>query len=103
MGLPARGEGGGEVAVAGAVDLLDPGVQPGDGFLAVGGRELPPRGRRARAVAVGVGVVVGGGGGGWSLGELGQGGLVLAQGVAEVRGGAIASRCSSSGTCSRWR
>ena len=39
---PAGSEGGGQVAVAGAVDLLDPGVQAGDGFLPVGGCELPP-------------------------------------------------------------
>ena len=49
---PARGEGGGQVAVAGPVDLLDPGVEPGDGFGPVGGRELPPRRRRLRVVAV---------------------------------------------------
>ena len=53
---PAGGEGGGQVAVAGAVDLLDPGLEAGDGFGPVGGRELPPRRRRARAVAVWVGV-----------------------------------------------
>ena len=42
MRAPAGGEGGGEVAVAGAVDLLHPGVYAGDGFLPVGGCELPP-------------------------------------------------------------
>jgi hypothetical protein len=30
--FPARAERGGQVAVAGPVDLLDPGAQPGDGF-----------------------------------------------------------------------
>ena len=75
---PAGAEGGGQVPVAGLVDLLHPGVQPGDGFLAVGGRELPPRWRRAGTVSVRVGV------GGSGLGELGQGGRVLAQGVADA-------------------
>ena len=74
VGGPAGGEGGGQVTVAGAVDLLHPGVQPGDGFAAVGGREFPPRRWRAGTVAVLVG--------GRGLGELGQGGLVLAERVA---------------------
>ena len=46
------------------------------GSVPVGGRELPPRRRRGRAVAVWVG--------GRGLGELFQGGLVLAQGVADA-------------------
>jgi hypothetical protein len=68
---PAGGEGGGQLAVAGPVDLLDPGVQPGDGFGPVGGRELPPGRRRARAVAVNIYA------GGRGLRKLDQGGLVL--------------------------
>src|SRR6266702_5690094 len=74
----AGGEGGGQVAVAGAVDLLDPGLEAGDGFGPVGGRELPPRRRREGAVAVRVGV------GRRGVGELFQGGLVLAEGVADA-------------------
>ena len=50
-------EGGGQVAVAGPVDLLDPGAEPGQGFGAVGGREPPPG--RGRVGLVAVGVVVG--------------------------------------------
>ena len=57
VGFPAGREGGGQVAVAGAVDLLDPGAEPGQGFGAVGGREPPPR--RGRVGLVAVGVVVG--------------------------------------------
>ena len=49
---PAGGEGGGQVAVAGAVDLLDPGLEPGDGFGPVGGREFHHAGA-GRVVAVG--------------------------------------------------
>ena len=64
--------------VAGLVDLLHPGAQPGDGFLPFGGRELPPRWRRAGTVAVRVCV------GGSGLGELGQGVRVLAQRVADA-------------------
>ena len=51
---PAGAEGGGEVAVAGPVDLLHPGAQPGDGFGPVVGRELPPARGRVGLVAVGV-------------------------------------------------
>ncbi len=69
MRAPAGGEGGGQVAVAGAVDLLDPGAQPGDGLLAFGGREFPPGRRRAGTVAVRVGV------GGGGLGERSLGGV----------------------------
>ena len=46
MLVPAGAEGGGEVAVAGAVDLLDPGAEPGQGFLAFASVELPPAGGR---------------------------------------------------------
>jgi hypothetical protein len=56
---PARTQGGGQVAVAGAVDLLDPGLQPDDGFVAVGGREFPPRRGRVWVVTVRVGAVEG--------------------------------------------
>ena len=59
VGLPAGREGGGEVAVAGAVDLLDPAAQPGDGVVAVGGREFPPGGGRVGLVAAGVVAVIG--------------------------------------------
>jgi len=65
------------VPVTGLVDLLHPGAQPGDGFLAFGGCELPPRWRRAGTVSVRVCV------GRSGLGELGEGGLVLAQRVAD--------------------
>ena len=60
VGGPAGGDGGGQVAVAGAVDLLDPGVQAGDGFVAFGGGELPPCRGRVGVVAVGVGGELGG-------------------------------------------
>ena len=59
VGFPAGGQGGGQVAVAGAVDLLDPGAEPGEGFGAVGGREFPPRRRRVGLVPAGIGVVPG--------------------------------------------
>ena len=59
MRLPARAERGGQVAVAGPVDLLDPGAQPGDGFGSCVGREVPPLRRRFGVVAVGVGAVRG--------------------------------------------
>ena len=52
VGGPARTQGGGQVTIAGAVDLLDPGAQPGDGFAAFGGRELPPRRGRVGVVTV---------------------------------------------------
>ena len=64
--------------VAELVDLLHRGAQPGDGLAAFGGCELPPRWRRAGTVPVGVGV------GRSRLGELGQGGRVLAQRVADA-------------------
>ena len=60
VGGPAGGDGGGQVAVAGAVDLLDPGVQAGDGLVAFGGGELPPGRGRVRVVAAGVGGELGG-------------------------------------------
>ncbi|MGH3185688.1 MAG: hypothetical protein ACRDPY_00710 [Streptosporangiaceae bacterium] len=53
VGLPAGGEGGGEVAVAGPVDLVDPAAQPGDRVGAAGGREFPPGRSRIGAVAAG--------------------------------------------------
>ena len=71
--FPARAERGGQVAVAGPVNLLDPGAQAGDGFGSSVGREVPPLWRRFGVVGVGVGVVEGGGG------ELGEGGCVLVQ------------------------
>src|SRR5216684_7387290 len=40
--FPAGSEGGGEVPVAGPVDLLDPGTQPHAGFLTVRAAEFPP-------------------------------------------------------------
>ena len=54
VGGPAGAEGGGQVAVAGLVDLLDPAAEPGDWFLAVVGGEFPPGGRRAGLVAAGI-------------------------------------------------
>ena len=56
MLFPAGAEGGGEVAVAGPVDLFDPGAQPVQGFLAFGPFEFPPP--RAGSRLVGVVVVV---------------------------------------------
>jgi hypothetical protein len=75
--FPARAEGGGQVAVAGPVDLLDPGAQPGDGFGSCVGQQVPPLRCRFGLVAVGVGGVDGGGG------ELGEGGGVFVQGAVE--------------------
>ena len=51
--VPAGAEGGGEVAVAGAVDLLDPGAQPVEGLVAFGSVEFPPsrRGRQLVGLA----------------------------------------------------
>ena len=43
--VPAGAEGGGEVAEAGAVDLLDPGSQPGKSLFTFVAGELPPPGR----------------------------------------------------------
>ena len=57
--FPARTQGVGQVAVAGPVDLLDPGPQPGEGFGAVGGREFPPGRGRVGLVPAGVGVARG--------------------------------------------
>ena len=57
MLVPAGAEGGGEVAVAGAVDLLDPGAEAGQGFLAFGPVEFPPPWRRDRLVLLAAGVV----------------------------------------------
>ena len=75
MRFPARAEGGGQVAVAGPVDLLDPGAQPGDGFGSCVGREVAPLRRGVGVICVGVGAVRGG--------ELGEDGGVLVQGAAE--------------------
>ena len=60
VGGPAGADRVGQVAVAGAVDLLDPGMQAGDGFVAFGGRELPPRWGWVRVVAAEVGGELGG-------------------------------------------
>ena len=57
MLVPAGAEGGGEVAVAGAVDLLDPGAEAGQGFLAFGPVEFPPPRRWDRLVFLAAGVV----------------------------------------------
>jgi hypothetical protein len=59
VGLPAGTEGGSQVAIAGAVDLLDPGADPGQRFAALVDWELPPLRHR-------VGGVVGRGIGGLS-------------------------------------
>ena len=53
VGWPAGAEGGGQVAVAGPVDLVDPGAQPGERLLPVVGAELPPGRGRAGLVAAG--------------------------------------------------
>ena len=74
VGGPAGAEGGGQVAVAGLVDLLDPGAEPGDGLLAVAGGEFPPGGRRAGLVAAGI--LTGGGVGGQAGEQGGEGGVV---------------------------
>ena len=66
--------------VAGPVDLLDPGPQPGDRFRAVGGRELPPRRCWPGAVTVGVRVGLAG------CGEPGERGSVLLDDAAEGGG-----------------
>jgi hypothetical protein len=55
--VPAGTEGGGEVTIAGAVDLLDPGSQPGETFLAFVAGELPPPGSRCGAIGVAVSTV----------------------------------------------
>ena len=78
--IPAGAEGGGQVPVAGPVDLLDPGPQPGDRFLPVVGRQLPPRRCRPWAVAVRFRVGLAG------SGELGEGGRVVLQGAADAGG-----------------
>ena len=80
MGGPAGAEGDGEVPVAGPVDLLHPGLQPGDGFLAFGRRQLPPRRRGFWVVPAGVGVGLAG------CGEQGERGSMLMQGAADGGG-----------------
>ncbi len=45
MLVPAGAEGGGEVAEAGAVDLLDPGSEAGESLFTFVAGELPPSGR----------------------------------------------------------
>ena len=57
MLVPAGAEGGGEVTIAGAVDLLDPGSQPGEALLAFVAGELPPLGSRCGAIGVVVSTV----------------------------------------------
>ena len=86
VGGPAGADLGGQVAVAGAVDLLDPGLQAGDGFLAFGGREFPPGRSRVGLVSAGVGGELGG-----QFGDLpverfepGQDGAVVFEGVADA-------------------
>ena len=72
MLFPAGAEGGGEVAVAGAVDLFDPGAQPVDGFVAFLAVELPPLGDRGWPVPfVRLFAVAGGGQAGEPGGERG--------------------------------
>ena len=68
--------------VAGPVDLLDPGPQPGDGFLPFGGGQLPPRRCWPGAVAVRVCVGLAG------CGEPSERGSVLSYDAAE--GGGLA-------------
>jgi hypothetical protein len=77
VGGPARAEGGGQVAVAGPVDLLDPGAQPGDRFLPCVRAELPPARGRVRLVSAGILLgEVGAGAGGQAGEQAGQGGVV---------------------------
>ena len=77
VGGPAGAEGGGQVAVAGPVDLLHPGAQPGDRLLPVIRAELPPARRRVRLVSAGILVGrVGAGAGGQAGEQAGQGGVV---------------------------
>src|SRR5207244_2490687 len=71
---------GGQVPVAGPVNLLDPGPQPGDRFRTVGGCQLPPRRCRPGAVTAGVGVGLAG------RGEVGERGSVLSYDAAEGGG-----------------
>ncbi|HET9897676.1 MAG TPA: hypothetical protein VFQ44_22325 [Streptosporangiaceae bacterium] len=66
MEFPAGGERGGEVFVAGAVDLLDPGAEPVDGFVARRAGQVPPAGWRLGCVALVMGCREGGG----EVGEL---------------------------------
>jgi hypothetical protein len=78
--LPAGAEAGGQVPVAGPVDLLHPGAQPGDWLPAICGRQLPPRRRRCGTVPAGFGV-------GWAgCGEPGEGGRVVLQRAADAGG-----------------
>ena len=85
VGGPAGAQGGGQVAVAGLVDPLDPAAQPGDGLLAVAGGEFPPGGRRAGLVAAGI--LTGTGAGGQAGEQRGQGGVV--RGFAGVEPGEL--------------
>ena len=80
VGGPAGAEPVGQVPVAGPVDLLDPGPQPGDRFRTVGGRQLPPRRCWPGAVTVGVRAGLAG------RGELGERGSVLLYDAAEGGG-----------------
>ena len=57
MLVPAGPEGGGEVAVAGTVDLLDPGSEAAQGFLAFGLVEFPPPRCGDRLVLLAAGIV----------------------------------------------
>ena len=54
MGGPAGGQGGGQVPVAGPVDLVDPAAQPGERLLPGVGGQGPPGGRGAGLVAAGL-------------------------------------------------
>ena len=89
VGGPAGAEAGGQVPVAGPVDLLDPGPQPGDRFRTVGGRQLPPRRCWPGAVTVGVRAGLAG------YGELGERGSVLSYDAAE--GGGLVGELGQAG------
>jgi hypothetical protein len=65
------------VAVSRSVDLLDPGAEPGHGFAALFGWELPPL--RYRVGEVVIGVLIGRRG----IGELRQGPLEVLHGAVE--------------------
>ncbi len=54
--LPARAEGGGQVAVSGPVDLLNPGAEAGQRFAALVGWELPPLRYRVGEVVFGISI-----------------------------------------------
>src|ERR1022692_2817596 len=87
MVFPAGREDGGELAVAGLVDLADPGAEPVQRGVAFWPGELPPSWRRDRQVAsrvLGVVAVAG------DVGEMpGEGGDLLVEPVQQLRDHAV--------------